>query len=394
MSKVKITGHASGSGTLTLTGPNTSSDRTITLPDATGTLLSGAGGRRNMIINGAMQVAQRGTSFDADTTSRIYTVDRWTTAIGSTFLLDTTITQSTTVPTGEGFKYSLKVEADSVVSTTSGQNGGIMQALESQDVERLAYGTSSAKSLTLSFWTRSNKTGTYCVQLQTNIGNGDGGTRYSHIKEYTISSADTWEKKTLTFAGHTGQVLDGAANSDGLRIIWWLTSDAADNQTADTWNQSPSFGSTSNQVDFMDSASNEWYLTGCQLELGTAATDFDHRSYGEELALCKRYYQILAEGANNALGVGTFYSTTVMYLGPLYFNTMRATPTFAQTTGTNYYKYYVNSSGNQFDAWTTSWNIGTNRLLLELGSQSKTAGHATMCKTNNSSSKLTLDAEL
>ncbi len=248
------------------------------------------GGRKNMLYNGDMRVAQRGTSFSS-TTSTIYTVDRWRNAIGSSFNLDTTITQSTTVPSGEGFKYSLKVEADSVVSTSSGQNGGIMQILESQDVQRLAYGTSNAKSLTLSFWTRSNKTGTYCVQLQTNVGNSNGSNRYSHIKEYTISSADTWEKKTLTFSGHTGQAIDSADTNDALRINWWLASDAADNQTANTWNQVAAFGSTSNQVNFMDSASNEWYLTGCQLEVGSTATDFEHRSYGEELALCQRYYQ-------------------------------------------------------------------------------------------------------
>ena len=248
-------------------------------------------GRRNILYNGAMQVAQRGTSFSGGTSNALYTLDRFATAIGSSFNLDTTITQSTTVPSGEGFKYSLKVEADAVVSTTSGQNGGITQRIEAQDVDRLAYGTSGAITLTLSFWVRSNKTGIYCVQLQTNIGNSDGGNRYSHVKEYTISSANTWEKKTLTFPGHTGQAIDSAANNDGLRVNWWLTSDAADNQSADTWTQVAAYGSTSNQVDFMDSASNEWYLTGCQLEVGDTATEFEHLSYGEELQLCKRYYQ-------------------------------------------------------------------------------------------------------
>ena len=319
MAKVKIQGNASGTGVLTVTAPNTSTDRTITLPDSSGTILDSTstldatklsgdlpaisaasltnvpkdvtvGGRKNMLYNGDMRVAQRGTSFDSGT-STIYTLDRWRNAIGSSFNLDTTITQSTTVPSGEGFKYSLKVEADSVVSTSSGQNGGIMQILESQDVQRLAYGTSNAKSLTLSFWTRSNKTGTYCVQLQTNIGNSTSSNRYSHIKEYTINSANTWEKKTLTFSGHTGQAIDSADTNDALRINWWLASDAADNQTANTWNQVASFGSTSNQVNFMDSASNEWYLTGCQLEVGTTATDFEYKTYGEELALCQRYYQ-------------------------------------------------------------------------------------------------------
>ena len=328
MAKVKITGHASGTGVITVTAPNTSTDRTITLPDSTDTLIGSAttdalttrvnssSGRKNMLYNGAMRVAQRGTSF-SNTTAAQYMLDRWSSAHGSNFNLDTTITQSTTVPSGEGFKYSLKVEADSVVTPSGSDNGGIMQLLEKGDVERLCYGTSSAKSLTLSFWTRSNKTGTYCVALMQNMQNLDGGTRYSHIKEYTISSANTWEKKTITFSGNTAQVMDASSSetSGALRVCWWLATGSSDHNTGDTWYATPSFGSTSNQVNFMDSASNEWYLTGCQLELGSVATDFEHRSYGEELALCQRYYQavegagafefdgLYASGGGNGLGI-------------------------------------------------------------------------------------------
>ena len=287
-------------------------------------------GRRNILYNGAMQVAQRGTSFSGGTSNALYTVDRFATAVGSSFNLDTTITQSTTVPSGEGFKYSLKVEADAVVSTSSGQNGGITQRIEAQDVDRLVYGTSGAKTLTLSFWVRSNKTGIYCAQLQTNIGNSDAAHRYSHVKEYTISSANTWEKKTLTFPGHTGQVINSSPNNDGLRINWWLTSDAADNQSADTWSQTPAYGSTSNQVDFMDSASNEWYLTGCQLEVGDTATEFEHRSFGEELALCQRYYQTFQNGQL----VGTRNTSTRVRIHAATTVHMRGNPTVGRPSGT------------------------------------------------------------
>ena len=265
MAKVKIQGHASGSGVLTITAPNTSTDRTITLPDSTGTILDNTstldatklsgnlpaisaasltnvpkdvtvGGRKNMLYNGGMRVAQRGTSF-SNTTDSQYLTDRWASAIGSGFNLDTTITQSATVPSGEGFKYSLKVEADSVVTPSGSDNGGVMQILEKCDVESLGYGTSSAKSLTLSFWTRSNKTGTYCVALMQNMGNLSGSSRYAHIKEYTISSANTWEKKTITFSGNTAQALDASSseNTDGLRIVWWLATGSSDHNTGDTW---------------------------------------------------------------------------------------------------------------------------------------------------------------
>ena len=248
------------------------------------------GGRRNLFYNPKFDVAQRGTSF-SKTTSSIFTLDRWQAASGSSFNLDTTITQSTTVPSGQGFKHSLKVEADSVVTPSGSDNGGILQKFEQQDVERFMYGTSDAESVTLSFWVRSNKTGIYCVQFQTNQGSSTTSERYIHVKEYTINSANTWEKKTLIFPGHTVQAFNAtASNGEGLRVNWWLATGSDDHVSADTWIQSGSFSSTSNQVNFMDSADNEWYLCGCQLEVGSKATPFEHRSFGEELALCQRYY--------------------------------------------------------------------------------------------------------
>ena len=255
--------------------------------------VSQVGGRRNILINGDMRVAQRGTSFSG-TTGVIYTLDRWHTPIGSSYNFDTTITQSTTVPTGEGFKYSLKVEADSVQNPTSSHNGGIGQKLEGQDLQHFAWGTSSAKSITISFWVRSNKTGIYCLQLQTN--HYGGSDQYQHVKEYTISVANTWEKKTLTFPGLTTQTID-AVTGDGLRVLWWLACGSSDHIAANSWTQSASYGATSNQVNFLDNANNEWYLTGCQLEVGDTATEFEHRPFGEELSLCQRYFYMFESKA-------------------------------------------------------------------------------------------------
>jgi len=248
---------------------------------------SGALSNRNIIINGAMRVAQRGTSFSGST-GVVQLVDRWHTPIGTSFNLDTTITQSTTVPTGEGFMNSLKVEADSVVTPSGGENGGIGTKFEGNDLKHLAYGSSSAKSVTLSFWVRSNKTGIYCCQLQVNQGSGNSD-QYGQVKEYTISSANTWEKKTLTFSGLTAQAIT-STTTDGLRVLWWLACGSSDHVAADTWIATANYGATSNQVNFMDSASNEWYLTGCQLEVGTEATPFEHRSFGDEFQSCQRYF--------------------------------------------------------------------------------------------------------
>ena len=248
-------------------------------------------GNRNLIINGAMQVAQRGTSFSYSAGQSADLLDRWQVAIGSSYNFDTTISQSTTTPSGEGFKYSLKVEMDAAITPSGSQNGGIFMKFEGQDFDQLAYGTSSAKSLTLSFWVRSNKTGTYCCQAQVNTADSTTSNKYSHVKEYTISAVDTWEKKTLTFSGLTAQAIT-QTTTDGFRMIWWLSVGADDKiASADTWTQTPSFLSTSNQVNFADSASNEWYVTGVQLEVGTEATPFEHRSFGDELTRCHRYYQ-------------------------------------------------------------------------------------------------------
>jgi len=247
-------------------------------------------GRRNLMFNGAMQIAQRGTSFSYSAGQSADLLDRWQVAVGSSYNFDTTISQSTTTPSGEGFKYSLKVEMDAAITPSGSENGGIFMKFEGQDFQRLAYGTPSAKSITLSFWVRSNKTGTYCCQIQTNQHDSTNSNKYFHIKEYTISAANTWEKKTLTFTGLTAQTITQTIG-DGFRMIWWLSVGPDDKvATADTWTQSAGFLSTANQVNFADSANNEWYLTGCQLEIGDQATDFEYLSFGEDLALCQRYF--------------------------------------------------------------------------------------------------------
>ena len=277
------------------------------------------GGRRNLFYNPKFSVAQRGTSF-SKTTDGIYTLDRWKAVSGSQFNLDTTITQSTTVPSGEGFSHSLKIEADSVQTPSGSANGGIFQKLETQDVKQLEYGTNNAKNLTLSFWVKSNKTGIYCVQLQTNQGNSTSSNRYTHVKEYTISSSNTWEKKILIFPGHTAQVFDASDNNAAINFNWWLATGSSDHVSADTWIQTSSYSSTSNQVNFMDSADNEWYLCGCQLEVGSQATPFEHRSFGEELALCQRYY--------NTSGLVLSNTTPYRYHNQINLNVeMRASPT-------------------------------------------------------------------
>jgi hypothetical protein len=241
------------------------------------------GGRRNMIINGAMQVAQRGTSQASITSTGYYTIDRWQVAItnGGTW----TMSQDTDVPTGEGFANSLKMDC-TTADTSFGASDSlyVRTKLESQDCQNMKKGTSSAEKVTLRFWVKSSKTGTHIVELLDN-----DNSRFVSLA-YTISSADTWENHTLTFpADTTGAFADD--NGVGLGIHWYMGagSNISSGTLGTTWHTTQA-NRAAGQVNLADSTDNNWYLTGVQLEIGEQATPFEHRSFGEELRLCQRYF--------------------------------------------------------------------------------------------------------
>ena len=285
------------------------------------------GGRRNLIINGAMQVAQRGTSFTA---SGGYTLDRWRlddamSAGGAT------ITQSTTSP--DGFSNSLKVDITSAdTSVAAGEYAQFYQYIEAQNLQHLAYGTSAAKTVTLSFYVRSNKTGGYNLAIL----QSDASSRLVSF-QYTINSADTWERKSFTIPGDASGQIDND-NGIGYSIFWGHA--YGTNYTSGSLQSTFSGYSASNfgagqAVNLYDSTSNEWYITGIQLELGSQATPFEHRSYQEELHLCKRYYQQYPEGphADNYICVPSAImacnNTTTAYYCPTLNPTMRSSPSFS-----------------------------------------------------------------
>ena len=293
MSSIKLK-HSGGNGVI-ISAPSTnpSSDKTITLPsDGSGTFATkdsanslqnvtgingGQLGNRNLIINGAMQVAQRGTSFN-QAGDGSYTLDRFAAFRNGAGIMD--IEQSTTVPPGEGFKKSLKCTVDTADSSLGGADfGGLFYKIEGQDINRFEFGSSSAKQFTLSFFVRSNITGTYSVAFRNGSAN-----RYL-VKEYTISSANTWQKITITdTADLTGTWASG--NTTGLQINWCLW-EGGFSAAPNTWGSNNVIGSTNN-VNWVATVGNTFYLTGVQLEVGSA-TDFEHRSFAQELALCQRY---------------------------------------------------------------------------------------------------------
>ena len=336
----------------------------ITCANINGTQI---GGRRNLIINGAMQVAQRGTSQSSITSSGYYNIDRFRTALNTGTV---TTSQSTDVPTGEGFSKSFKVDVTTADTSLSGTNFlHVQQAIEGQNLQGLAYGTSGAKTITLSFFVRSNKTGIYCISLEKT-----DNTRYDYTAEYTINSADTWEKKIITITPDSNIKASGGAidndNGKGFNLKFCLAAGGdRDNGTNNTWNAGTNH-STSNQVNLLDNTSNEWYLTGVQLEIGSQATSFEHRSFGEELLLCQRYYYRVGLSGGNYyggdLGIGfTDNDDTNIYIRTEFTTEMRTAPTAVEQTGdASEYKVRRDStktcSGVPTFSQATAWAAKTN----------------------------------
>ena len=240
-------------------------------------------GRRNLIINGAMQVAQRNTS----STDNYYgSVDRYQLSRNATDELVVTQSQDSDNPAGQGFGYSFKVNITTAESALdANENLNFHQRIEGQNLQPIKKGTSNAKSTTVSFWVKSNTTGTYVLELFDN-----DNSRHA-AKTYTINSANTWEKKTITFAGDTTGALDND-NGRSMDVRWWLA--AGSNLTSGTlptgWASLTAANRAVGQVNLMASTNN-WYITGIQFEVGDTATDFEHRSFAEELTLCERYYR-------------------------------------------------------------------------------------------------------
>jgi len=340
---------------------------------------------RNLIINGAMQVAQRGTS--STTLTTYATVDRFLNALsGTTDQLAGTQAQSTTAP--DGFSNSYKIDCTTAETTIDADEfWRVRHYIEAQDLQHLKYGTSAAQSVTLSFYVRSNVTGTYAC----NIYQPDGVRQIT--KTYAISAADTWEYKTITFPGDTSGTINND-NGSGLEISWFL-------MAGSTWTgtDSTSWGAYANgglanghAVNMASSTSNEWYITGVQLEVGEQATPFEHRSYRDELRRCQRYFLAVANQATYApVGVGRAWSGTTGNAAYYFPVEMRANTAISVN---NLSKFdIVPGGGNP----TQVRNDGGNKQSAKVGwvSSGVTSGNFYQFEFgNNQDGALFFDAEL
>jgi hypothetical protein len=244
-------------------------------------------GNRRLNINGGFQVFQRSTSATGVGSSEGYFApDRYQQK--GTGNMRYTASQSTDVPAGYGFSNSLKYDCTTASGTVdAGHYVAIEHRMEGQDVQVFCKGTAQAKQFTISFHVKSPKTGVHWVEFY-----DDDNDRHV-CKSYTISSANTWQKISLTFPADTTGAFP-SDNGSSLRIFFWLmagTTYTGGGTPPSTWAAFTANKRATGQVNVFDSTSNDFFITGIQLEVGSVATDFEHRLHGHELALCERYYQ-------------------------------------------------------------------------------------------------------
>ena len=261
----------------------------------TAKLTSVGGGQlsnRNKARNGEMKISQRGTTFSNFPTSENYLIDGWMTQRGSGGTLDYTVTQSTDAPAG--FSKSLKVTPNSTSTPTGSMNGMLAQRLEGQELQDFAFGTSDAKTITVSWYAKTNATGAgnYTVKVEYSP-DGSQGNVYAVNKLFAFTT--TWTRYTYTIPATGTATSVGIVDSSafGFRIEYHLFSgpdDVHSQFTQWTSNPSPTYKVISGQKNFMDNTSNELYITGLQIEVGDTATSFEHRSFTDELLRCQRYY--------------------------------------------------------------------------------------------------------
>ena len=346
-----------------------------------------------IFYNGDMAVAQRSASTASITNNGYHTVDRIKTFNDT--MGTWTQSQSTTVPSGQGFATSLKMDCTTAdASPAVGDRLGIRQQFEGQNIQLLKYSTSSAETTTLSFWVRSNKTGTYIVELY------GPSTDRQISKSYTISSADTWEKKTITFDGDTGGTYNND-NSNELILSWYLG--AGTNYTSGTlsttWGSSTNANRAVGQVNLADNTSNEWYITGVQLEAGefnsSSIPPFQHESFENNLARCQRYYYQVTGTGKGRFTNGNFFDENdgdVMVPFPC---KMRAAYALSSSAVGD---IIITSVSAEADctaiALDTSLSLDAADVRFTVGSDIATIGHVSTMILKDSGSYLAFDAEL
>jgi hypothetical protein len=292
---------------------------------------------RNVVINGAMQVAQRGTSSAGITSNGYYTADRWVSDISTMGTWTSSVEND--APTGSGFRKSLKMLCTTAdASPAANDVAGVYTGLEGQNVQQFLKGTASAKQFALSFWVKSNVTGTYIAELY------DADNTRQVSASYSISASATWEKKTITFPADTTGAFD---NDNGASIYAVFNLGVGSGRSSGTlntvWNSVTSANRAVGQTNVAAAINNYWQITGVQLEAGAVATPFEVEDYGTTLAKCQRYFET-QDWSGNRYRLAVVYSSSTAALGYFMYQPKRATPSFSWSS--NGSGRYIYQNGN------------------------------------------------
>ena len=350
---------------------------------------------RNMLHNGNFAVHQKGGTITcAANSSTGTTLDRWEVDSAATDNLSVEITQSDDVPAELGEGFSLKHQTKTVESAlATNEIQRIIQYIEAQDCQRLGYGTSSPKRTTVSFYVKSSIAGTFSFQIYQDDGADIIGSTY------TINSADTWERKTITFPGNT---LATIANDNGIGLyMQWTVFAGSDYTGGDntTWKSYATnllaHGHSQNGHATTDEST--FQLAGCQFELGDVATPFEHIDYADNLAKCQRYYYVHADGDSKPLGTGVAEAAAAPSWTMDFPTSMRTTPSIVISEGTGYYTSYGGGATDAFDGFLLD-DISINGAYLYSSAAKNagglTAGRGLIVVTSNASAKVAFNAEL
>jgi hypothetical protein len=376
---LKLTSDTSGSleiqsaGTTKLTIGSTSVD----IPAIAGvtSINSGqVGGSRNKIINGAIEINQRGTA--AVAIDQGFPSDRWKTAETG----GGNMTCQVVADAPASFRNSIKVIASTADDCSQAADEyRIFQRIEGNNVVDLYYGASGAKTTTLSFWVKSSLTGNFPVGLENSASNR------SLVKQYNIAQADTWEKKSVTFVGdETGTWL--ITNGIGLGVSFVLGAGSNYTNTIDAWQAARVYRGSSS-VQMMATVNATWFVTGVQLEVGSTATDFEYRSFTDELALSQRYYWRATAGVTYALFASSTCEGTTSSVGGLVKHpvTMRASPTCTVGPALSNVRLYDGEGASAVTGYGGNWSTtDTWGQALAASGGGLTRGRGVMVQANNS----------
>ena len=361
----------------------------------TGMTGGGALSHRNLVINGAMRVAQRSVgpvAVQEGSNEDYQTIDRMRFSFGNAAVGACNISQSSDAPTTLGFTKSHKVDVTTVNTVASGQQIiDLFYRIEGQDLRNSGWNhLSSSSFLTLSFYFKTTKTGTSKLPIMFRTRHG---TNYYYVKNVTVTDPTNWNRYTVTIPGNSNLQIDDA-NTTGMDVYFtYYSGPDKDTSSEGSWGSTNAY-STSDSTNYFDSTSNDMFITGIQLEVGDTATSFEHRSYGDELNRCQRYYQQFKGLSDQvALGFGRSNGTTVAEFNVPLSVPLRASPTLNACSWAVFTATNQSNSASQTPA-VRKWDAYSNMLGCALSGMSGMTNARTLTVYLNSSHTFSMDAEL